>query len=102
MFREKHFITGDYFLMEGEMNSLQDLYLFEGNGSVSVAGPLYRIGWSEHYIIFAGVESPTTWHMIKVKDHTETKITEAQRVNDKELQRIPIYSAVEAWSAAEQ
>lgn len=69
LFRDKPLIAGDYFLMESELNSTDDLYLFTGGNTVSVAGPLNQIGWNQQYIIFTDANFPEEWAVIAVKEH---------------------------------
>jgi len=58
LFQEKRFIAGDYFLMESDRNTTDDLYLFTGDNTVSIAGPLSYIGWNQQYIIFIDARFP--------------------------------------------
>jgi hypothetical protein len=100
LFREKPFIAGDYFLMEGERDTTDDLYLFNGDNPASVAGPLSRIGWNQQYIVFVDARFPTQWNVITVKEHSESKITDAQRTQDSRFQHILVRSSLEAWQRA--
>src|SRR5271170_8033463 len=76
LFQEKRFIAGDYFLMESDLNTTDDLYLFVGDRSESVAGPLNRMGWNQRYIVFTDARFPTQWKVITVKEHSESNITD--------------------------
>jgi len=100
MFREKRFIAGDYFLMEGEADSTDDLYLFADDDTTSIAGPLDRIGWNQQYVVFTDID-PRQWDVINVKEHHRFKITDLQRTQDSRFQQIAIGSASEAWQRAE-
>jgi hypothetical protein len=100
LFQEKRFIAGDYFLMESDRNTTDDLYLFTGDNTVSIAGPLNRIGWNQQYIVFVDARFPTQWNVITVKDHSESKITDAQRTQDARFQHIIVGSASEGWQRA--
>lgn len=100
MFGEKRVIAGDYFLMEGEQNTTDDLYLFAGDSDRGVAGPLNRIGWDQKYIIFTAANAPTQWNVITVKEHREFTVTDNQRTQDSRLQQIAISSPSEAWQRA--
>ena len=100
MFRERLTVSGDYFLMEGEGDSTDNLYLFNRDDSNSVAGPLKRIGWNQQYIVFTDANNPTPWNVITVKDHSKFTITDIQRSQDSRLQQIAIGSTSEAWQKA--
>jgi hypothetical protein len=100
LFQEKRFIAGDYFLMESDRNTTDDLYLFTGDNTVSIAGPLNRIGWNQQYIIFTDANHPAQWNVITVKEHRESKITDTQRTQDSRFQHIILGSASEAWQRA--
>jgi len=80
LFQEKRFIAGNYFLMESDRDTTDDLYLFTDDNSVSIAGPLSRIGWNQQYIVFEDARFPTQWSVVAVKEHREFKITDAQRI----------------------
>jgi hypothetical protein len=97
LFQEKRFIAGDYFLMESDRNTTDDLYLFTGDNSGSIAGPLNRIGWNQQYIVFTNARLPTQWNVITVKDHSEFNITDTQRTEDARFRKIIVGSASEAW-----
>ena len=100
LFQEKRFIAGDYFLMESDRNTTDDLYLFTGNNTVSIAGQLNRIGWNQQYIIFTDANQPAQWKVITVKEHRESKITDTQRAQDSRFQHIILVSTSEAWQRA--
>jgi hypothetical protein len=97
LFQEKRFIAGNYFLMESDLNTTDDLYLFTGDNSVSIAGPLNRIGWNQQYIVFTNAGFPKQWNIITVKEHSEFNITDIQRTQDARFQKIIVGSASEAW-----
>ena len=100
MFREKRFIAGDYFLTEGEGQTTDDLYLSARDQSGDVAGPLFRIGWNQQYIVFAEPSRPEQWDVIDVRDRHGFRITDLQRTQDPRFQQITIGSAEEAWQRA--
>jgi hypothetical protein len=100
LFQEKQFIAGDYFLMESDRNTTDDLYLFTGHDTGSIAGPLNRIGWNQQYIIFVDARFPAQWNVIAVKEHSESKITDAQRTQDSRFQHIIVVSPSGAWERA--
>jgi hypothetical protein len=100
MFREKRPIAGDYFLMEGEQDSTDDLYLFTGNSAASVAGPLNRIGWNPQYIIFTDANWPVQWNVMDVNKHIRFTITDTQRTQDPRFQQIDVGSTSQAWQRA--
>jgi hypothetical protein len=100
LFQEKRFIAGDYFLMESDRNTTEDLYLFTGDSSRSIAGPLRRIGWSQQYIVFVDARFPKQWNAITVKEHSESKITDAQRTQDARFEHIVLDSPSGAWQRA--
>ena len=102
MFRERHNITGDYFLMEGEEETSDDLYLFAELNSISVAGPLKLIGWDGQYIIFTDSSQPVPWSVIAVKRHERFTVTEMQRTQDARFRQIVIGSSSEAWQRAKK
>jgi hypothetical protein len=52
IFAEKRHVSGDYFLMQGEMNPTDEIYLFAKGRSGSVAGYIHQMGWSRQFIIF--------------------------------------------------
>ena len=101
MFQEKRLLAGDYFLMEGEANSTDDLYLFVGDETGSLAGPLNRIGWNQQYVVFEDTKDPRQWDVINVKEHHRFKITDLERTQDSRFQQIAIGTAKEAWQRAE-
>jgi hypothetical protein len=84
----------------GEQNSTDDLYLFTGDNTASVAGPLNRIGWNQQYIIFTSAKYPTQWNVITVKEHSGFKITDNERTQDSRFNHIAIGSTAEAWQRA--
>lgn len=98
--QEKRFIAGDYFLMESDRNTIDDLYIFTSDNDSSIAGPLNRIGWNQHYILFVDARFPAQWNVSNVKEHSESKITDTQRTQDSRFQRITVGSASEAWQRA--
>ena len=100
MFGEKPVIAGDYFLMEGEQNTTDDLYLFTGDNTVSVAGPLDRIGWNQQYIVFTDAKYPDQWNVIAVKEHSRLRITDNQRTQDSRFDHISVGSTAAAWQRA--
>jgi hypothetical protein len=102
MFGEKRHIAGDYFLMEGEQNSTDDLYLFTRNSAASVAGPLKRIGWNSQYIIFTDANWPVPWNVMDVNKHIRFTITEVQRTHDPKFQQIDVAFTSESWERARQ
>jgi hypothetical protein len=99
LFGEKLVIAGDYFLMEGERNTTDDLYLFPGDNTGSVAGPLNRVGWNKQYVILTAANCPE-WCVIAVREHKQFKITDIQRTQDPRFKQIVIGSASEAWQRA--
>ena len=100
LFQEKRFIAGDYFLMESDRNTTDDLYLFTDGNSRSIAGPLDRIGWNQQYIVFVDARFPMQWNAITVKEHSESKITDTQRTQDARFEHIVVGSPSEAWQLA--
>jgi hypothetical protein len=100
MFAPRRSIAGDYFLMEGEENTTEDLYLLVRHNPISVAGRLHRIGWNQRYIIYTDDNNPTEWNVIAVKERGQFKITEIQRKQDSRFKQIAIGSASEAWEWA--
>lgn len=99
MFAARHPISGDYFLMQGESDSSSEVYLMSKWRSISEAGPLYKVGWNQQYIIFTDQNWPTPWNVIRVKDHTKFTITEKQRVTDSNFKGIAILLPSDAWEA---
>jgi hypothetical protein len=87
---------GIIFLMESDRDKTDDLYLFSDDNSVSIAGPLNRIGWNQQYIVFEDARFPTQWSVITVKEHSEFKITDAQRTQDARFQHIILGATSEA------
>jgi hypothetical protein len=51
IFAPKHAVSGDYSIVQGESED-SEVYLMMREQSVSIAGPLHRLGWNEQYIIF--------------------------------------------------
>jgi hypothetical protein len=47
IFAERREISGDYFLMQGEMNPNDEIYIFVKGNSGSIAGYIHQIGWNE-------------------------------------------------------
>jgi hypothetical protein len=86
--------------MEGEQNTTDDLYLFTGDNTVSVAGPLSRIGWNQQYIIFTDAKYPGQWNVTAVKEHSRLRITDNQRTQDSRFSHIAIGSTAAAWQRA--
>jgi hypothetical protein len=100
MFRERRSIAGEYYLMEGEEGTADEIFLLRGHDTVSVAGPLKRIGWDEKYIIFTDANNPSPWNVVAVKEKSKFTITEIERTKDSRFQQIPIGSATQAWQKA--
>jgi hypothetical protein len=100
MFRERRVIAGDYYLMEGERDTTDDLYLCTRENSGSVAGPLKRIGWNSQYIIFTDANWPVPWNVMDVNKHIRFTITDNQRTQDVKFQQIDVGSTSEAWQRA--
>jgi hypothetical protein len=73
IFAPRHRLPGDFSLMQGESSNIE-VYLMSKGQSVSVAGPLHQLGWSEQYIIFTDANWPKPWNVIRVKDHAKFTI----------------------------
>lgn len=97
MFAPKHYISSEYFLMQGESESSAGVYLMMKGRSISLAGPLHQVGWNQQYIIFTDENLPDPWNVIRVTDHTQFKITEIQRAADPAFKVISILSPSKAW-----
>ena len=79
--------------MEGQ----GDLYLMVRDYSGSVAGPLYKIGWNEQYIIYTDANRPEPWNVIDVRNYTRVSISDALRTSSRRFQAIRIMEPAEAW-----
>jgi hypothetical protein len=99
IFAAKHRVAGDYFFMRGESGSADEVYLLVKGTSISVAGPLRRVGWNEQYIIFTDENWPTPWSVIEVSDRRKFTITDAQLGTEKAFKDIKMLSPADAWDA---
>lgn len=98
-FAPKHYISGDYFLMLGEPEDPNQVFLLSKGSSISIAGPMDQMGWNKDYIIFTDRNWPQPWSVIRVKDHQKFTITEKQRLADPSFRGIVIKKPSDAWNA---
>jgi len=102
IFAEKREISDDYFLMQGEMNPKDEIYLFVKGNSVSIAGYIHQIGWSEEYIIFTDQNWPKPWNVIEVHNRKKFTISDGQLTTDKRFSQIQLMSPASAWKKAKR
>jgi hypothetical protein len=101
IFAEQHSLSGGYFLMQGE-DPGGSLFLMVKGQSVSVAGPIHEIGWSQRYILFTDDNWPTRWNAIDVPTHRVFKINEGERIGDGRFKGIEIVSAKDTWTSTKR